>query len=37
MLKYLTCLSDSRIPLTNNQAERSLRHLVLKRKNLSVR
>ena len=30
--KYLTCLSDSRIPLTNNQAERSLRHLVLKRK-----
>jgi hypothetical protein len=30
--KYLTCLSDERIPLTNNQAERSLRHLVLKRK-----
>ena len=30
--KYLTCLSDTRIPLTNNQAERSLRHLVLKRK-----
>ena len=30
--KYLTCLSDSAIPLTNNQAERSLRHLVLKRK-----
>lgn len=30
--KYLTCLNDSRIPLTNNQAERSLRHLVLKRK-----
>lgn len=30
--KYLTCLIDSRIPLTNNQAERSLRHLVLKRK-----
>lgn len=30
--KYLTCLLDSRIPLTNNQAERSLRHLVLKRK-----
>ena len=29
---YLTCLSDPRIPLTNNQAERSLRHLVLKRK-----
>lgn len=30
--KYLTCLEDPRIPLTNNQAERSLRHLVLKRK-----
>lgn len=30
--KYLTCLKDSKIPLTNNQAERSLRHLVLKRK-----
>lgn len=30
--KYLTCLSDPRIPLTNNQAERALRHLVLKRK-----
>lgn len=30
--KYLTCLSDPRIPLTNNQAERGLRHLVLKRK-----
>ena len=30
--KYLTCLSDSLIPMTNNQAERSLRHLVLKRK-----
>ena len=30
--QYLTCLSDPRIPLTNNQAERSLRHLVLKRK-----
>lgn len=30
--KYLTYLSDPRIPLTNNQAERSLRHLVLKRK-----
>jgi len=29
---YVTCLSDSRIPLTNNQAERALRHLVLKRK-----
>lgn len=30
--EYLTCLSDPRIPLTNNQAERSLRHLVLKKK-----
>lgn len=30
--KYLTCLSDPQIPLTNNLAERSLRHLVLKRK-----
>lgn len=30
--QYLTCLSDIQIPLTNNQAERSLRHLVLKRK-----
>jgi hypothetical protein len=30
--KYLTCLSDANIPMTNNQAERSLRHLVLKRK-----
>ena len=30
--KYLTCLSCPNIPLTNNQAERSLRHLVLKRK-----
>lgn len=29
---YLTGLADPRIPLTNNQAERSLRHLVLKRK-----
>lgn len=29
---YLTCLQDVRIPMTNNQAERSLRHLVLKRK-----
>lgn len=29
---YLVCLTDPRIPLTNNQAERSLRHLVLKRK-----
>jgi len=32
IFKYLTCLSDSKIPLTNNQAERSLRHIVLKRK-----
>ncbi len=30
--KYLTCLKDPNIPMTNNQAERSLRHLVLKRK-----
>ena len=30
--KYLICLTDPKIPLTNNQAERSLRHLVLKRK-----
>lgn len=30
--KYLTCLSNPNIPMTNNQAERSLRHLVLKRK-----
>lgn len=29
--KYLTCLNDSRIPLTNNRAERDLRHVVLKR------
>lgn len=29
---YLTCVSDPRIPLTNNHAERALRHLVLKRK-----
>lgn len=29
---YLTCLKNPNIPLTNNQAERSLRHLVLKRK-----
>jgi len=29
---YLTCLADPQIPLTNNLAERSLRHLVLKRK-----
>lgn len=30
--RYLTCLENPEIPLTNNQAERSLRHLVLKRK-----
>lgn len=30
--KYLTCLSCPSVPLTNNEAERSLRHLVLKRK-----
>jgi hypothetical protein len=30
--KYLTCLGNPLIPLTNNQSERSLRHLVLKRK-----
>lgn len=30
--QYLTCLGNSIIPLTNNQSERSLRHLVLKRK-----
>jgi len=29
---YLTCLTDPRIPLDNNQTERSLRHLVIKRK-----
>lgn len=29
--KYLTCLNDPRIPLTNNRAERDLRHVVLKR------
>lgn len=29
--KYLTCLKDPRIPLTNNRAERDLRHVVLKR------
>lgn len=29
---YLVCLKDLNIPMTNNQAERSLRHLVLKRK-----
>ena len=31
--KYLTCLSFPAIALTNNSAERSLRHVVLKRKN----
>lgn len=31
ILLYLTCLADSSIPLTNNQSERSLRHLVIKR------
>jgi hypothetical protein len=30
--KYLTCLKDSNIPMTNNLAEQSLRHLVIKRK-----
>ena len=30
--QYLTCLTDPQIPMTNNQAERGLRHLVLKRK-----
>lgn len=30
---YLTCLSFPTIALTNNSAERSLRHVVLKRKN----
>jgi hypothetical protein len=29
---YLICLAGEYIPMTNNQAERSLRHLVLKRK-----
>ena len=29
--KYLTCLTDARIPLTNNRAERDIRHVVLKR------
>jgi hypothetical protein len=28
---YLTCCADASIPLTNNQSERSLRHLVIKR------
>ena len=32
ILNYLTCLKNPNIPMTNNQAERSLRHLVLKRK-----
>jgi len=31
--RYLTCLSFPSIALTNNVAERSLRHVVLKRKN----
>ncbi len=31
--RYLTCLSFPSIALTNNVAERSLRHIVLKRKN----
>lgn len=30
--QYLTCLNDPRIPLTNNRAERDIRHVVLKRK-----
>lgn len=30
--KYLTCLQDPCIPMTNNQAERALRHLVIKRR-----
>lgn len=30
--QYLTCLKNPNIPMTNNLAERSLRHLVLKRK-----
>lgn len=29
---YLVCLANPTTPMTNNQAERSLRHLVLKRK-----
>lgn len=29
--KYLVCLKDPNIPLTNNRAERDLRHVVLKR------
>ncbi len=31
--KYLTCVRLPNIPADNNQAERSLRHIVLKRKN----
>ena len=31
--KYLTCIRFPNIPADNNQAERSLRHIVLKRKN----
>jgi transposase len=31
--KYLTCIKYSGIPSDNNQAERSLRHIVLRRKN----
>lgn len=30
--KYFTCLDFEKIPMTNNKAERSFRHLVLKRK-----
>ena len=30
--KYFTCLDFEGIPMTNNKAERSFRHLVLKRK-----
>lgn len=30
--KYLTCLKDPNIPMTNNLAEQSLRYLVIKRK-----
>lgn len=29
--KYLLCVIDPRIPMTNNQAERRIRHLVIKR------
>jgi transposase len=32
ILKYLTCLRFPHIPLTNNTAEQSLRHLVIKRR-----